>query len=81
MLGTIEDKLSADFARETLTSYEIPAVVISRSGFFGNIGLPLRNFYTGELGLWELSVPIEYADDARDIVQMILGAKWRPKVV
>lgn len=81
MLGTIEDKLSADFARETLASYEIPAVVISRSGFFGTIGLPLRNFYSGELGLWELSVPSEFADEAQGIVTMILGAKWRPRVV
>ena len=41
VVGEIEDKISADFAREALKSYDIPAVIFSRSGFFGRVGLPV----------------------------------------
>ncbi|MCB2231244.1 hypothetical protein KQH82_11055 [bacterium] len=80
LLGMIEDKLSADFARETLITYNIPAVVISKSGFFGNIGLPLNPFYNANAGsTFEVSVPAEFAEDAAHILDMVVGEKWQRK--
>ena len=77
VLGMIEDKMSADFAKETLTSYEIPSVVISKSGFFGNIGLPLNPFYKPGSSLFQISVRSEDAEEAADILSLILGDKWQ----
>ena len=71
--------MSADFARETLTAYEIPAVIVSRSGFFGTVGLTFTAFYSGRKGLFEVSVPKGYLDEASGVLDMTLGAKWRRK--
>lgn len=76
LLGSIRDKLSADFAREVLASYKIPAVVISKSGFFGNIGLTLNTFYKPGSSLFEVSVPMSLAEDAKGILEMALGDSW-----
>jgi hypothetical protein len=78
-IGEIEDKLSSDFAKEVLASYEIPVVIFSRSGFFGNIGLPLNPFYKSGSALFEVSVPEEFGEEARDILQATLGTKWHGK--
>ncbi len=78
-LGAIEDKFSADFAKETLASYEIPAVILSKSGFFGNIGLPLNPFYKTGTALFEVMVPKEFIQEASDILDMTLGEKWQRK--
>jgi len=78
-LGSIDDKLSADYARAVLTSYDIPAVVISRSGFFGQVGLTLTSFYKPGALLFEVSVPEEYVDEAAGVLDMALGEKWRRK--
>ena len=79
MIGTVDNQLSADFAKETLTAYEIPAVVISRSGFFGNIGLPLTSFHKGEPALFEISVPADDAEEAAEILRLTLGDQWQKK--
>lgn len=80
LLGTIEDKFSADYARESFKSYEIPAVIISRSGFFGDVGLTLNPFYKKESGTFEVKVPSEYIEEAADILNMILGDKWQSEI-
>jgi hypothetical protein len=79
MLGIIQDKLSADFAKETLKSYEIPAIIISRSGFFGNVGLPLNPFYSTRSPLFEISVLSVHVKEASGILDMTLGDKWERK--
>ncbi len=79
VLGMIEDKISADYAKETLKTYDIPAVIFSKSGFFGEIGLPLATFYKPGIGLFEVSVPEESIEEAIDILNMILGDKWQRK--
>jgi len=79
VLGSIENKLYADFAKETLASYDIPAVVISKDGFFGDIGLPLRPFYNSQSAPFEISVPAAYRDEAIEILDMIIGDKWQRK--
>lgn len=80
VLGEIDNKLAADFARETLKSYEIPAVILSRSGFFGDVGLTLNPFYSaGQSGAFEVSVPAEFVEEAADILDMTVGEAWRRK--
>lgn len=79
MIGTVKSQLTADFAKETLTTYEIPVVVISRSGFFGNIGLPLTSFHKGEPALFEISVPADDAEEASEILLLALGDQWQKK--
>jgi hypothetical protein len=79
LVGMIEDKISADFAHEALESYGVPSVVISKSGFFGNIGLPLATFHTPGVGLFEISVPENFAVEAANILDMVLGEKWQKK--
>ena len=76
-IGVIEDKVSADFAVEILQSYEVPAVVISKSGFFGQVGLTLTPFYSRGTGQFEISVPATEVDEAVEILSMALGDKWR----
>ncbi|UCC44246.1 MAG: hypothetical protein JSU65_14230 [Candidatus Zixiibacteriota bacterium] len=76
-LGYIEDKISADFAVEVLKSYGIPAVVISRSGFFGQVGLPLNPFYSKEIPLFEISVLTSEVVEAAAILDMALGNRWQ----
>jgi len=75
-IGVIEDKLSADFAAEALKSYEIEAVIISKSGFFGDIGLTLNPFYSRKSPLFEISVRSDDVEEARGILDMVLGEKW-----
>jgi hypothetical protein len=79
ILGTIKDKISADFAKEALKSYEIPVVVFSRSGFFGNAGLPLNPIYSSRTAAFEISVPVRFAEEATDILDMTLGSRWSRK--
>jgi hypothetical protein len=75
-LGSIEDRFSADYARAVLNSYEIPAVVISKSGFFGQVGLTFHAFYKSGSWLFEVSVPAEYVEEAAGVLDMALGNKW-----
>lgn len=77
VLGTIEDKISADFAREALASYEIPAVVFSRSGVFGAAGLPLYSFYSDRPALFEVSVPASHVSEAIGVLDMVIGDRWQ----
>ena len=79
LLGYIGDNISADYAREVLKSYEIPAVVISKSGFFGQAGLVFHSFYKPGSYLFEVSVPVEYLEEAAGVIDMILGDKWQRK--
>ncbi len=79
LLGYVGDPMSADYAREVLKSYEVPAVVISKSGFFGRAGLTLQSFYSPGAQLFEVSVPSDYLEEAAGIMDMILGDKWQKK--
>jgi len=79
LLGTVGDKISADFAKEVLKSYEIPSVVISKSGFFGEVGLPLNPIYSTESALFEVSVPVIHVEEAAVLLDMALGDSWRRK--
>ncbi len=79
VVGTVESKLYADFAKETLTSCGIPAVVISKDGFFGNIGLPLRPFYKSESAPFEVMIPRPYREEAVELLDMVVGDRWQKR--
>jgi len=79
MIGTVENKIMADFVKETLMSGKIPAVVLSRSGFFGNAGLPLNPIYSTGEASFEISVPESYSSEAAELLDMTLGEKWHKK--
>jgi hypothetical protein len=79
VIGTIADKISADFARETLRAYEIPAVVVSKAGFFGTAGLTMTHFYSGAAALFEVSVPPQHREEAEELLQMTVGERWQRK--
>lgn len=79
ILGSFEDRLSADFALETLKSEKIPSVILSKSGFFGNVGLPLNPFYASKSAPYEIAVPEEFVEEASGILDSVLGDKWKRK--
>ena len=79
LLGYIADAVSADYAREVFKSYEVPAVVISKSGFFGRAGLTFQSFYSPGAQLFEVMVPSDCLEEATGIMDMILGDKWQKK--
>ncbi len=79
MIGSVEDKISSDYAEETLKSYNIPVVVISNSGFFGTAGLALNPFHGSSQGMFEISVPDEFIEEAVGILDMILSSSWVKK--
>lgn len=72
-IGSVDTRITADFVFETLKSYEIPAVVLSRSGYFGNFGLTLQPFYSAGHGLFDISVPASHKEEAEDIFKMVTG--------
>ena len=73
VIGSVNDRISADFVLETLKSCGIPGVVMSRSGFFGNAGLQLIPFHSVGSGEFEISVPAEHKEEAEEIFQMTVG--------
>jgi hypothetical protein len=79
MLGIIDDKIHADLGQEALKSCNIPAVVFSKSGFFGNIGLFLNPFHSDASAAFEIVVPKEFAEEAAETLDMTLGEKWHRK--
>jgi hypothetical protein len=76
VLGYLKDKLSAELARDVLVSAEIPAVLFSKSGFFGNIGLPLNPIYGGRSEAFEISVPKDCEEEASEVLDAVLSGKW-----
>lgn len=79
VLGDIDDRVSADLAKEALNSHGVPAVIFSRSGFFGNIGLPLHSFYKSGGGIFDIAVQSRFCEEANEILDFILGDQWHRK--
>lgn len=67
------NRMLAEFAVNGLKSYDIPAVLGSKGGFFGSSGLPLRSLSTGKLDQFEVMVPSEFEEEAKGLVGMFLG--------
>jgi hypothetical protein len=79
VIGSIADKISADFARETLRTYEIPAVVVSKAGFFGTMGMTMTHFYSGTAARFEVSAPPGNEEEVDELLRMIIGERWQRK--
>jgi hypothetical protein len=79
LVGIVESQVFADLARETLKSCDIPVVVVSRSGFFGSVGLPLNPFYRPKSAAFEISVPAVFKEEAIEVLDATLGDKWQRK--
>lgn len=77
ILGWICDFAFTELAKETLKQTDIPSVIMSKSGMFGAIGLTLTPLFAGSSGCFEISVPEEFAAEAADVLDMILGEKWK----
>ncbi len=63
----------AEFAVNGLKSYDIPAVLGSKGGFFGSSGLPLRSLSSGKLDQFEIMVPSEFEEEAKNLVGLFIG--------
>ncbi|HOP07851.1 MAG TPA: hypothetical protein PLF13_11245 [candidate division Zixibacteria bacterium] len=72
-IGLISSQVFAELARETLEQIGIPAVLLSRSGIFGAMGLTLNPWSGKTSGAYELSVPVAFAREAIDTLEMTLG--------
>ncbi|MBU8933585.1 MAG: hypothetical protein KOO62_06225 [candidate division Zixibacteria bacterium] len=77
VLGSIENRMWAESARETLRSSGIPSTVISKSGFFGNAGLPLNPIYESKDATFQISVPTVHTSEAGELLDMTLGDNWQ----
>ena len=73
MIGTIDDKVTADMAREVLASHGIRAGVFSSSGFFGSAGLPLTPIFSAKTHQFEVTVEAEFGDEAAELLEMTIG--------
>lgn len=73
VVGQTSNRIVAEFAINGLKSYEIPAVLQSKGGFFGSSGLPLRSLRTGKLDQFEIMVPAESEEEAKDLIGLFLS--------
>jgi hypothetical protein len=76
LTGKVKDPMSADYARETLKSYDIPVVIISESGFFGRAGLNLPSFWGKAEGFFKIMVPSNKFEEAINILDTLFGDGW-----
>lgn len=76
MIGKVTDSTTAGYVEETLKSYDIPVVIFSESGFFGQAGLNLPSLYSKDLGQFRIHVLKNDREEAVEILSMILGDNW-----
>ena len=73
VIGNASDKLMADHILDALRSDGFKAVLKNRSGFFGDMGLPLTSVFGNPEGAYEILTPEDQAGDAAEIAKMIGG--------
>ncbi len=66
-------RTEADFAVNGLQSHDIPVVLDSAAGVFGNAGLALTSIYSGQTDSFKVKVPAEFEEEAIEIVKMFVG--------
>lgn len=76
VVGYVENSASAGLVEETMKSCNIPAVVISKSGFFGNAGLPLNPLFSSASAQFEIKVPSTFVEEATEVLDATLGENW-----
>lgn len=79
IIGAVQDQITADFAKETLKSQGVPAVISSLSGFFGSVGLSLYPFFDSKTPMIEISVPSVFYSEAVEVLDLVLGDRWQKK--
>lgn len=72
-VGEAPNRTVAEFAVNGLKSYDIPAVIDSRPGFLGTAGMELRSLRTGKVDMFQILVPAEYEEEAKEVVKIFLG--------
>jgi len=81
IIGRVKEKPFADLADETLKSLEIPAVVVSKAGFFGGVGLTLTPFFNAnQSSTYEVHVPAHFRETAIDALEAVLGDRLKREV-
>ena len=73
VIGTIDDKITAEMAREILASHGIRAGVFSNSGFFGSAGLTLTPIFSTNTPQFEVSVEAKSGEEAAELLEMTVG--------
>ena len=64
-IGYATDKVTADYIIDSLQAYDIPATIINKSGFLGDIGIPLAaSPFGGGTGAYEIMTPAESIEEA-----------------
>ena len=76
IVGKVNDPAMAEYVKETFKSYDIPVVIFSESGFFGQAGLNLPSFYSKNIGQFRIHIRKEDTEEAVEILNMILGDSW-----
>jgi len=76
VIGYVEDAASAGLVKELMKSCEIPAVVNSKSGFFGSAGLPLNPLFSSGSPKFEIKVPVTFVEEASESLDATLGENW-----
>jgi len=73
VIGETESRTVAEFAVNGLKSYDIPAVLDSRSGVLGSAGLRLRSLRTGKLDTFRILVPPEFEEEGSEVIKIFIG--------
>ena len=76
IIGWAQDKITANFVVETLKSYDMTAVLESKSGFLGDVGLALNPAFEDIGGAYEIWVQYDNAEEAQGLAEMVAGDKW-----
>jgi len=75
-LARLQSTQMAEMVLESLRAKDIPAVLKSGVGYFGQIGTQGLSTYAPVGGGYSLMVPEEYVVDAVEEVKIILGDDW-----
>lgn len=75
-VGYVDNVASAGLVEETMKSCNIPAVIISKSGFFGSVGLTLNPFFSSASAQFEIKVPSTFIEEATEVLDATLGDNW-----
>lgn len=67
----------AEMILEALRAKSIPAVILSSTGYFGRTGQMGISAFLPIAGSYSVMVPREYAEDADQEGETILGDEWR----
>jgi hypothetical protein len=76
-LANLTSRQMAAMILEGLRAKDIPAVLYSGAGYFGETGSMGVSLYVPVGGAYTLLVPVEYVEDADGEGRLILGDDWK----